>query len=125
MFTLFHGKFQLLSIYSVKHPADKSEYEEGFLLYYPVHLMKIVRSTSCTEKTQRRSFFDKDKNKTFIANWEDLMKNYKEESEEIVKKAPVGFVMLYTTKVSISSRHGQHIQTNRFQNELLNKEFEN
>ena len=42
MFSTFHEDHESSSIFSVKHPIENSEYDEVFLLYDTVHLLKSI-----------------------------------------------------------------------------------
>ena len=67
MFTMFHKEYYLASIYSAQDAIANEEYNELFLLYDPVHLLKSIRNNWCTEKTQRPKYAGPNTGNTAIA----------------------------------------------------------
>ena len=66
-FRLFHKEFVSNGITSIEHPIANCFFEEFFLIYDSVHLMKNVRNNWVTEKTKTLEFNDPGNGRVVLA----------------------------------------------------------
>ena len=94
-FKLFHQVFVSKGITSFVHPISNNLFEEFFLLYDPVHLMKNIRNNWVSEKTKTLEFKDPDTGRVVLAKWDNIVRIYKEKETNIVKSTKLNFRSLY------------------------------
>ena len=93
-FKLYHQESVSKCITSIVHPISNNLFEEFFLLYDPVYLMKNIHNNWVSEKTKTLEFKDPDTGRVVLAKWDDIVRIYKEETN-IVKLTKLNFRSLY------------------------------